>query len=387
MKNSKRILGVQDPVIPIIGQLISETPGTISLGQGIVYYSPPQEIFTEFKTNIDHLEISKYYAVGGIDPLIDLLKEKLLKENCIKIEKGINEVLVSAGANMAFFNSILTIADPGDEIILLAPYYFNYEMAVKIIGCKPVIVQTDSAWQPNLELIKSKITSKTKAIVTISPNNPTGAVYSENILRKINKFCKDNSIYHISDEAYEYFTYDGCKHFSPGQIEDSEKHTISIYSLSKAYGMAGWRIGYVVLPEHLAHSYNKVQDTDLICPAVISQYAAISALKVGSDYCRDNLKEIEEIRNMFIERLKSFNGKITYIEPKGAIYFLLKINTDMSAFNLTEKLIKNYKVAVIPGSTFGLDDGCYLRIGFGALHKNSFEEGIGRLLNGIDKLI
>ena len=305
----------------------------------------------------------------------------------IRLKTGVNDVLVSAGANMAFFNTILTFTDPGDEIILLSPYYFNYEMAVKIIGCKPVIVPTDRAWQPNLDFIKAKITAKTKAVVTISPNNPTGAVYTEAVLRKINTLCKENNLYHISDEAYEYFTYDGCKHFSPGSIADSEKHTISIYSLSKAYGMAGWRIGYVVLPDHLANSYNKVQDTDLICPPVISQYAAINALKVGVGYCKGYLREVEEIRNMFIDRLKLFSSKISYVVPEGAIYFLLKINTDMSAFNLTEKLIKNHKVAVIPGLTFGLDDGCYIRIGFAALHKDSFEEGLGRLLNGIDKLV
>ncbi|HJO94705.1 MAG TPA: pyridoxal phosphate-dependent aminotransferase [Victivallales bacterium] len=387
MSNSKRILCVQEPVIPIVGQLISENPGTISLGQGIVHYSAPQEVFTELKKDIDCLDINKYYSVGGITPLVELLKDKLSKENDIRLKTGVNDVLVSAGANMAFFNTILTFTDPGDEIILLSPYYFNYEMAVKIIGCKPVIVPTDRAWQPNLDFIKAKITAKTKAVVTISPNNPTGAVYTEAVLRKINTLCKENNLYHISDEAYEYFTYDGCKHFSPGSIADSEKHTISIYSLSKAYGMAGWRIGYVVLPDHLANSYNKVQDTDLICPPVISQYAAINALKVGVGYCKGYLREVEEIRNMFIDRLKLFSSKISYVVPEGAIYFLLKINTDMSAFNLTEKLIKNHKVAVIPGLTFGLDDGCYIRIGFAALHKDSFEEGLGRLLNGIDKLV
>ena len=167
MCNSKRILSVQDPIIPIIGQLINKTPGTVSLGQGIVHYPPPQKVFNDLKSNIDSLEVSKYYPVGGIKPLVELLKDKLLKENSIKIEDGVNDVLVSAGANMAFFNSILTITDPGDEIILLAPYYFNYEMAIKIIGCKPVIVPTDSAWQPDLELIKSKITSKTKAVVIV----------------------------------------------------------------------------------------------------------------------------------------------------------------------------------------------------------------------------
>ena len=121
-------------------------------------------------------------------------------------------------------------------------------------------------------------------MVTVSPNNPSGAVYTETILRDINALCKAKGIYHISDEAYEYFTYDDIEHYSVASIPDSGEHTISLYSLSKAYGFASWRIGYMLIPEHLSMSVIKAQDTILICPTRIAQEAAIAALQEGRNY-------------------------------------------------------------------------------------------------------
>ncbi len=145
---------------------------------------------------------------------------------------------------MGFLNAILAITSPGDEIILQTPYYFNHEMAVAIAGCRAIPVPTDSNYQLRLDAIRQAITGRTRAIVTVSPNNPTGVVYSEADLRQINALCASSGIYHITDEAYEYFTYDGAEHFSPGSIPDSAESTLSLYTLSKAYGFASWRIGY-----------------------------------------------------------------------------------------------------------------------------------------------
>ena len=132
--------------------------------------------------------------------------------------------------------------------------------------------------------IERAITPRTRAVVTVSPNNPTGAVYPESTLRAVNTLCRDRGIFHIHDEAYEYFTYGGAGHFSPGSLPEAAGHTISLFSLSKAYGMASWRIGYMVIPEVLAEAVNKIQDTILICPPAVSQHAAIAALEVGRSF-------------------------------------------------------------------------------------------------------
>ncbi|NES86862.1 MAG: pyridoxal phosphate-dependent aminotransferase [Moorea sp. SIO2B7] len=362
-KLNSRMQVVQSPLIPVIGNLIRKHPGTISLGQGVVYYEPPQEatkMLSQFLNNPDN---HKYQSVQGIPPLLETIEAKLNTDNGIEINDK-NSIVVTAGSNMGFMNAILAITSAGDEIILQTPYYFNHEMAIIMANCRPVLVPTDDNYQLRPNAIAAAITEKTRAIITISPNNPTGVVYSEESLREVNQICQERGIYHISDEAYEYFTYNGVKHISPGSFPQSSNHTISLYSLSKAYGFASWRIGYMVIPQHLLMSVKKVQDTILICPPVISQYAALGALQVGKHYCYQHLKTINYVRRVVLESLMSIKDLCLIAPADGAFYFFLKINTQMNAFDLVERLISEHKVAVIPGTTFGMNEACYLRIAY-----------------------
>ena len=287
---------------------------------------------------------------------------------------------------MAFMNAILAITSVGDEVILNTPYYFNHEMAIRMAGCYPVLVKCDENYQLRPEAIASAITPKTRAVVTISPNNPTGAVYSQQALRQVNQICRARGIYHISDEAYEYFTYDEAKHVSPGAFAGSSEYTISLFSLSKAYGFASWRIGYMVIPKHLLVAVKKVQDTILICPPVISQYAALGALQAKEDYLKNHIGAIAQVRQVVLN-LNSLQDLCTIAPADGAFYFFLKVHTTMNAFELVERLIREYRVAVIPGTTFGMDDGCYLRVAYGALQKETAQEGIERLVRGLQGII
>ena len=383
---TSRMDRVQSPIIPIVGQLVRDNPETISLGQGVVYYPPPPEIIEGINQFSTQPHNHQYKSVQGIHPLIKQIVTKLQKDNQTKINSN-RSVMVTAGSNMAFMNAILAISNAGDEIILNTPYYFNHEMAITMANCYPILVNTDENYQLSLDKLKAAITPKTRAIVTISPNNPTGVVYSESSLREVNQLCREKGIYHISDEAYEYFTYDGIQHFSPASIMGSDSYTISLYSLSKAYGFASWRIGYMVIPNHLLEAVKKIQDTILICPPVISQYAALNALKVGKSYCQPHLQEINQVRNIFINYLQELKDICTVVNSQGAFYFFLKINTHMNDFELVKKLIQNYKIAVLPGSTFGMGKGCYLRIAYGALQQETATTGITRLVQGLKQLI
>jgi aspartate/methionine/tyrosine aminotransferase len=248
-----------------------------------------------------------------------------------------------------------------------------------------VLVSTNEQYQLRPEAISRAITSRTRAVVTISPNNPTGAVYDEASLREVNRICRDRGIYNIHDEAYENFTYDGARHFSPGSIPDTESHTISLYSLSKAYGFASWRIGYMVAPQHLLESIRKIQDTILICAPVISQFAAIGALQAGREYCEEKLGPIREVRKIVLNALRELEGICTVPKADGAFYFLLRLNKQTDPMQLTERLVREHRVAVIPGTAFGMSDGCYLRIAYAALEKDTAAEGINRLVEGLKK--
>lgn len=381
-----RMQAVQSPIIPVIGQLIHSCPGTISLGQGVVYYGPPPEAIALLPQFLNNPANHQYQPVQGIAPLLETIEVKLQAFNGIKIN-GQNCIVVTAGSNMAFMNAILAITSTGDEIILQTPYYFNHEMAISIAGCRPVLVPTDENYQPCPGAIAKAITKRTRAVVTISPNNPTGAVYLESALRQVNQICRERSIYHISDEAYEYFTYNGVQHISPGAFPKSSEYTISLYSLSKAYGFASWRIGYMVIPEHLLVPVKKIQDTILICPPVVSQYAALGALQAGIDYCQIHISALSKVRQLVLSSLNRLQDLCTIAPADGAFYFLLKVHTARGAFELVERLIREHQVAVIPGTTFGMNNGCYLRVAYGALQKETAVEGIERLVQGLKTIL
>ncbi len=383
---SSRMQAVQSPIIPVVGELIKNSPGTISLGQGVVAYSPPAEAIELLPKFLAEPANNLYKAVEGIAPLLTAIAGKLSAFNGIEINED-NCIVVTAGSNMGFMNAILAITSPGDEIILNTPYYFNHEMAIAMAGCRVVLVETDENYQLRPEAIAQAITPKTRAVVTISPNNPTGVVYSATVLHQVNQICGFHGIYHISDEAYEYFTYNGVKHVSPGAFAGSSDYTISLYSLSKAYGFASWRIGYMVIPQHLLVAVKKVQDTILICPPVISQYAALGALQAKADYLKENIGAIAQVRQIVLTSLNRLQGLCTITPADGAFYFFLKVHTQIDAFELLKQLIQEHLVAVIPGTTFGMDNGCYLRVAYGALQKDTAQEGIERLVQGLQQIL
>lgn len=386
MRQTLRMQSVQSPIIPVVGELIRQHPGTISLGQGVVNYGPPPEAAGHITKFLADSQNHKYKMVQGIPELLEAVEAKLKDENGIVMNDA-SRIVVTAGGNMAFMNAVLAITDPEDDVILQVPYYFNHEMAVAIADCKAVCVPTDENYQLQPDEIRKALTDRTRAVVTISPNNPTGAVYPSDGLRDVNAICRDYGIYHINDEAYEYFTYDGAKHFSPASVEGSTPYTISLFSLSKAYGFASWRIGYMVIPEHLYMPIRKIQDTILICPPVVSQWAAVGALTVGAAYCGEKLKEVAETRRIVLDELARIDDIVTVPPADGAFYCLLRVHTKLDTMELVERLIREYQVAVIPGTTFGITDGCYLRVAFGALEKESATEGIERLVHGLRNIV
>jgi len=372
---------VQAPIIPVVGGWIRETPGTISLGQGIVHYGPPPEALDAIRDALAQPATHQYDDGAGIPPLVEAIRKKLAVENHIDVRRG-SRIMVTAGANMAFMHVALAITSPGDEIILPVPFYFNHEMAIEMAGCRAVRVPTDDHYQLRLDAIEQAITDRTRAIVTISPNNPSGAVLTEASLRAVNDLCRARGLYHIADEPYEYFTYGEARHVSPGSFPNAAAHTISMYSLSKAYGFAGWRIGYMAYPEALASAMMKSQDTILICPTIASQVGAVAALEVGRAYCQPHVKELASIRDIVVSELSALAPLASVPAAEGAFYALLRVNKNVDPVVVGERLVREHKVAVIPGTAFGMS-GCYFRVAYGALQKATVAEGIGRLVNGL----
>lgn len=378
---------VQAPVIPDVAALIKAHPGTISLGQGVVHYGPPPESFAAVagfgRDGAEH----HYRDAGGVADLHAALRAKLRDENGIALDDDRQVLFVTAGSNMAFYHVILAVCDPGDEVVVMSPYYFNHEMAIAMANARVVAVPGDERYGLRPDAIEAALSARTRAVVTISPNNPAGVVYSPAALTAVNAMCRERGLYHVSDEAYEYFTYGGARHLSPGSLPDSAGHTVSLFSFSKSYGLANWRVGYMVAPRPMLRALQKSQDTLLICPPVVSQRAALGALQAGPGYCRPLIDGIARVRAMCLARLAALAPGCVVPEANGAFYLLARLDTDLPSMRVVERLVRDHGVAAIPGSGFGLTDRCYLRIAYGALEAHTVEEGMDRLVRGLGEIL
>lgn len=386
--SSQRVAAVDAPIIPTIASLVREHPGTISLGQGVVNYGPPSQAIAALPALLQESQLNKYQSVFGYPALLEALEKKLLEENSISITVD-NKVMVTAGSNSAFLNAVLAVSEPGDEFIIPLPFYFNQEMAIRLCGCVPVTVPTKPDWQLDLEAIKSAVTSRTRAIITVSPNNPTGAVYDEASLIAVNRLCAEKGIYHFSDEAYESFTFEDSQHFSPASLPGAASHTLSFYSLSKNYGMASWRMGYVVFPTGLTEAMVKVQDTNLICAPIVSQLLALEALKYGKPWITPKMQALAAVRQNVHTMLSTMPELIKFPRTTGAFYVLMRLPplaSNHMAMDFIQHMASQHQVITIPGFAFGLTDqsqGNYQRLSFGALDAESVSEGVSRFLEAV----
>ena len=379
-----RLNAVQSPVIPVMGALIRQTPGTLSLGQGMVHWGPPAQALEAIRdaigdTPCGDLGLHTYGAMAGEPELREAVGRWLQRQHGLDLEG--TAVLITAGSNMAFHAIAQVLCDPGDECLLPVPYYFNHAMAIQLAGGVPVPVEAGVI--PDPERLAAAITPRTRAIVTISPNNPSGAVLPRPVLERINQLCADRGLLHISDEAYALFSHGPTAAWSPGQGSGSGAHTVTLGSLSKSHGMAGWRIGWAVLPERLMGAIAKVQDTVLIAPPQLTQRAALGALAAGVAWCQERIAGLDTQRQQVLQALDQAPAPWRLMAPAdGAFYALLEVQSRLSADMAMERLIREHRVALVSGSSFGLG-GCCLRLSYGMLQPDALAEALARLQAGL----
>ena len=253
-------------------------------------------------------------------------------------------------------------------------------------GCVPVLVPTRSDYQLDLDAIARAITPRTRAIVTVSPNNPTGAVYPKADLVAISELCAARGLYHFSDEAYEYFTFGQTGHFSPGSLPGAHQYTLTFQSFSKGWGMASWRCGYVVYPEHLSDAMNKVQDTNLICAPVVSQLLALQSLQQGRISLEPELQALAAVRKEVHQALGALDGLGSFERTEGAFYVMVKLPGVSDPMAFSRAMVERHRVAAIPGFAFGLTqtrEANYQRLSFGSLDAATVAEGVQRFVTAV----
>ena len=309
---------------------------------------------------------SGYSQAEGLPELRELIAKKLKRDN--KINAKPSEIIVTVGAIEALAASVMAVIDPGDEVILLTPTYSTHITQVKLASGIPILVplNEEDNFKPDFEVIVKSITKKTKAIILCTPNNPTGTILSEDNLKTIAKIAQKNDLFVIVDEAYEYFFFDNHKHFSIASIPGMEDHVISVYTFTKSYAMTGWRIGYLHASEKLIAQIKKVHIPFAICVPVVSQYAAIAALK-GSQVCIKNFRnEYQNARNLMCERLDRLDEYFQYVKPSGSYLMFPKVLNDIAedSVEFSQQLLKEAKVSTTPGIAFGPNGENHIRLSF-----------------------
>jgi aspartate aminotransferase len=299
---------------------------------------------------------TKYTPNAGIPELRQAIADKLAADNGLNYRAG--QIIVSNGAKHACYNAILATCQPGDEVIIPAPYWVSYPDMVRLVGAEPVIVPTSerNGWKMRPEDFENAMTPRTKMLIMNSPGNPTGSVYTREELEAIVNVAAEEDIYVLSDEIYEKLVYDDAKHVSIGSLsKEAYDLTITVNGFSKSYAMTGWRLGYLAAPDAVSRAVDSIQSHTSSNPSSFSQYGALAALKGDQQPLADMREEFEMRRNYMFDRISKISN-VTAIKPQGAFYILVNISQlGLTSQNFADRLLSKANVAVVPGAAFGDD--------------------------------
>lgn len=364
----------------------AEGISVIGFGAGEPDFNTPDYINAAAKKAID-IGFTKYTPASGTPQLKKAVCEKFLKDNGLYYEP--EQIVVSSGAKSSLYHAICAMINPGDEVILPTPYWLTYPELIGLAQGKTVYVDCvkENGYKMTADRLEKAITEKTKCVIINSPNNPTGAVYSEDELKSIAKVIEKHGLYVISDEIYEKLVYGGAKHYSIACCSDYMKeHTVVVNGVSKSYAMTGWRIGYFAAPRDIAKAAASMQSHTASNPCSISQYASVEALTSpeSDKFISEMQKTFDERRKYMVEVLQNTEN-VVCIEPKGAFYVFADVSACYGkkfngapingSLSFADAAL-NKGVAVVPGLAFG-DDKC-IRLSY-AISLSDIKEGLERL--------
>lgn len=364
----------------------------VSFGAGEPDFNTPKNIMDAAIKSMEEGK-TKYTPTSGIIELREAICKKLKEDNNLSYNS--NEIIVSTGAKQCLADAFMAILNPGDEVIVPIPYWVSYPELIKLADGVPVFVEgkEENDYKYTLESLNKVVNDNTKAIIINSPNNPTGTVYSIEELKEIAEFAQKHDLIIISDEIYEKLIYDGKKHVSVASLsEDAYNRTIVINGFSKSYAMTGWRLGYAAGNAEVIKLMTSVQSHITSNTNSIAQYAGVEALNGPKDEIEKMVKKFEERRNLMIDRIKNITG-LSVIRPEGTFYVMINLknylgksineNVINNSVDFSRELLEHEKVAVIPGSAFGLDK--YIRLSY-ATSEELILKGLDRIESFLNKL-
>lgn len=365
----------------------AEGINVIGFGAGEPDFDTPFNIKQAAKKAIDD-GFTKYTPTSGTKKLKETICRKLKNDN--NLDYSPEEILVSCGAKHSLFNVIMALCNEGDEVLIPSPYWVSYPEMVKAAGSKSVFIKTsqESGFKISPQQLLKAITPKTKLLILNSPSNPTGMVYTKEELSALSKILIGKNIFCISDEIYEKIIYDGFEYKSIASLSpDMKKLTIVINGFSKAYSMTGWRLGYAAGPKELIQSMSNLQDHSTSNPTSITQIAGIEALNGPQEDLKRMVAEFQKRRDYMIEKINSIKC-LSVVKPQGAFYCFANISEIFKgkikdSIELTDLLLTEAQVAVIPGCVFGDDN--FIRLSY-AISMENITEGLNRIESFINKI-
>ena len=375
-----------------VEDLIRKGEDIISFNVGEPDFNTPRNVCEAAKEGIDQ-GFTNYTSVAGILELREAIANKFQRDNNLAYQP--EEIMVSTGAKQGLINGVLSLCDAGDEIIVPTPCWVSYIEMIKLAEGKPVLVATkeSSGFQLDIEKIEEVVSDKTKAIIINTPNNPTGAVYSEGSLRALGELAEKHDFYILSDEVYEKLVYEGEKHTSIGSLsKEIRERTITINGFSKAYAMTGWRLGYAAAPKKIIRAMIGLQGHMTSGANSITQKSAIEALSGAQKTLEHMRKEFDLRRQYLFKRLINMKG-LTCPDAKGAFYLMPNVSKYYGSYykgkvinnsmELSEFLLDQAKIAVVPGAAFEAPNS--IRIAYSNSLKNK-KKGMDRMEKALNLL-
>lgn len=364
---SRRVAQIHASAIHEMTRLSKQVPDVAFLSWAKPTSDTPEHIKEAAVAAIREGRTGGYSETSGLTPLRERIAEKLRRDNGIDADPS--QILVTVGAIEGLAAAVMALVDPGDEVILPSPTYSTHIRQVVIASGKPVLVPTveGKGFLLDIDAIKAAITPRTKAILYCSPSNPTGTVFPEGQLRQLAEVALEHGLAIVTDEAYEYFTYDGHRHFSVASIAEMRRNAVSCFTFTKTYAMTGWRVGYLHADEGLIPQISKAHIPFAICAPVVSQYAALAALEGPQDCVAAFRRHYRSARDAMCERLEGLKSVFDYRKPDGSYLMFPRILIEegrRDSYTFCVDLLRKAKVSTTPGVAFGPTGEGHCRMSF-----------------------
>lgn len=356
----------------------AEIKDVISFSIGEPDFPPPPEAIAAGMEALERRD-TKYAPGAGLMDLRRVYSDYLSGE--LGVSYAPEQVVVTAGGMAALFLGLMSVLDPGDEVLVSAPYFTNYDQMIAMCRGKtvPVAVREIDEFVLTLDAVKAALSPKTKVLILNSPCNPTGGVISESALTQLAELAVQNDLFVISDEVYRHILFDGEVYRSIAALPGMAERTLVVDSCSKTFAMTGFRVGFGAGPKEWVSLMAKLTEGVYASAVTVSQRAAIAALKTGFSYCEEMRREYEKRRDYIFSALNQIPG-LSCIKPKGAFYIFVNISgTGLEAAEFADRLLEEAHVAVVPGDCFGTTEGRhYVRLSYAASMED-IREGLRRI--------